>query len=85
MIEEIRGPEGRQLTVRRGEMVFDIPSEQEGVDEIVSVSDPHSPDAAAPINLGGAWRDLVDGEAMLEALDRMGRESAPSPPIIAID
>ena len=81
MIEEIRGTEGRQLTVRRGEMVFDIPSEQ----EIVSVSDPHSPDAAAPINLGGAWRDLVDGEAMLEALDRMGRESAPSPPIIAID
>jgi hypothetical protein len=85
MIGKVSGMEGRQLIVREGQMVFDVPSGQGGVDEIVSVGDAHRADAAGPINLGGAWRSLADGEALLAALDRLGREAPPTPPIIAID
>lgn len=79
---------GRQmLTVRKDQMVFAIPSSEQGVDEIVYVDD-ESIDASSrePINLGGAWATLVeDGDALLEAIERDGRNSPPSPPITVID
>lgn len=84
MIGEVRGMKGHQLIVRKGQMVFDVSSEQGGVNEIVSVSDAHSADAAFPTNLGCSWQSMVDGEAMLAALDRLGRDAAPTPPITAI-
>ena len=48
-----------QLTIRPGQMVFDVPSDQEGVDEIVYAVSANGVEAASPSNLGGAWRDLV--------------------------
>jgi len=36
------------------------------------------------LDLAGAWSDL-DGDAMLEALDRIRHESNPTPPIVSID
>jgi len=85
MIGKVGSMEGRQVIVHEGQMVFDVPSGQGGVDEIVSVGDEHSVDASGPTNLGGAWHSLVDGEVMLAALDRLGREAAPTPPITVID
>jgi hypothetical protein len=70
----IRESEPQRLIVREGQMVFDVPSREDGVEEIVYVTDNGTDDPAAPINLGGAWAGLIDGDAMLEALDRMGHE-----------
>jgi hypothetical protein len=67
----IRGTEPQRLIVREGQMVFDIPSREDGVEQIVYVADYGTDDPAAPINLGGAWACLIDGDAMLEALDRI--------------
>jgi hypothetical protein len=74
-----------RLTVRAGEMVFDVPSVDEGVDEIVLATGTYySEEPGTAIDLGGAWKHLVDGDAMLEALDRLGREAPPTPPIMSI-
>ncbi len=71
----------RTLTVRTGQMVFDVPSAEEGVDEVVYVLDSQGEGSDGSISLGGAWRGLVDGDAMLDA---MGREAPPTPPITSI-
>jgi hypothetical protein len=73
------------LAVRSDDIVFDVPSEVEGVDEIVYVltRTPHEPTTG--VNLGGAWRDLVDGDTMLDALDQIGNDTPLSPPITSID
>ena len=81
----IRETDPQKLTVREGQMVFDIPSSEAGVEETFYVTDNSNSDSAAPINLGGAWAGLLDGDVMLEALDRMGHESSPTPPILSID
>jgi hypothetical protein len=73
------------IIVRTGQMVFAIPSEEEGVDEVIYVTDDTGTSTAEPINLGGAWAGLIDGDAMLEALERMRHEVPPTPPITSID
>ena len=75
------------LTVRNDQIVFAVPSNEHGVDEIVYVDDEHvRASAHEPVNLGGAWAGLVeDGDALLEAIERAGRDSPPSPPVTAID
>ena len=65
-------------------MVFAIPSAEEGVDEIVYVDDNAGNSSAEPANLAGAWVGLVDGDALLDAIERIGHESPPSP-IISVD
>lgn len=73
------------VIVREDQMVFVIPSAEEGVDEIVYVdNDGDGTPSAEPINLAGAWVGLVDGDALLDAIDRIGHESPPSP-IASID
>jgi hypothetical protein len=64
-----------RLTIRSGQMVFDVPSVEEGIDEIVYTTGIQSDEPTTVINLGGAWLRLVDGDAMLEALDRLGSEA----------
>ena len=52
----------------------------------LSASVPEKPAVWAwNLYLGGAWQHLVDGDAMLEALDRLGREGPSTPPIISIE
>ncbi len=70
------------ITVRTGQMIFAISSDEEGVNAVVSVTDDSDTDATEPINLGGAWAGLVDADAMLDALERMGHEAPSSPPIV---
>jgi hypothetical protein len=60
-------------------MVFDVPSEEQGVDEIVYAIAQPPAESTARLNLGGAWHDLTDADAMLEALDRLGRGVTPTP------
>ena len=85
-MSELIDRQPQMLTVREGQMVFAVPSTQEGIDEIVYVMDENvNNDSGVPINLGGSLARLVDGDAMLEALDTIGRESFPSPPITSID
>lgn len=70
------------LKVRSNQMVFSIPSEEEGVDEIFYVDNAdNDPLSYQPINLGGAWAGLVDGDALLESIERFGREAPPSEPL----
>jgi hypothetical protein len=75
----------QRIAVRTGQMVFAIPSDEDSVDEIVYVTDDTAPYTDEPINLGGAWAGMIDADAMLTALDRMGREALPTPPITSID
>lgn len=66
-------------------MVFVIPSDEEGLDEIVYVDDDNAGTSSAePVNLAGAWAGLVDGDALLDAIDQIGHESPPSP-LISIE
>ncbi len=85
-MEELRDNRPLTLVVRDNRMVFVIPSQEEGVEEVVYV-DGEQPgqNEGEPINLGGALANLVDGDAMLEALDRIGRESPPTPPNVCIE
>ncbi len=74
------------LTVRSNQMVISIPSEKEGADEVLYVdSVDNSPFVHQPVNLGGAWAGLVNGDELLEAIERSGRETPPSEPITSID
>lgn len=84
-MSSMKETEPQTITVRTGQMVFAIPSDEEGVDEVVSVTDDNDTDATEPINLGGAWAGLVDADVMLDALERMGHEAPPTPPITSID
>lgn len=84
-MSELKERHPRILVVRENQMVFSVPSQEEGIEEIVYVDDAednHNVDA--PINLGGALANLVDGDAMLAALDAAGHESRPTPPITSI-
>jgi hypothetical protein len=84
-MEELRDSRQHTLVVRDNQMVFVIPSQVEGVEEVVYIdSEQPVQNEGEPINLGGALANLVDGDAMLEALDRIGRESPPTPPIACI-
>lgn len=84
-MSSMKETEPQTITVRTGQMVFAIPSDEDGVDEVVSVTDDNDTDATEPINLGGAWAGLVDADTMLDALERMGHEAPPTPPILSID
>ena len=82
----LRDNRSHTLVVRNNQIVFAIPSQEEGVEEVVCIdSEEPGQNAGEPINLGGALANLVDGDAMLEALDRIGRESPPTPTIGRIE
>jgi len=85
-MNDVTPREVEALTVRSNQMVFSIPSEEEGVDEVLYVdSVDNSPFAHQPVNLGGAWAGLVNGDELLEAIERSGRETPPSEPITLVD
>lgn len=85
-MNEIGQRETQTLTVRTNQMVFTVPSDQEGVDEILYVDNEDiNPSSSEPVNLGGAWAGLIDADALLEAIDRSGRETPPSLPITSLD
>jgi hypothetical protein len=85
MMNEAYASRTSRLAIRPDHMVFDVPSEEQGVDEVVYAIAQPTGESTARLNLGGAWRDLIDADAMLEALDRLGREAPPTPPITSID
>ncbi len=77
--------EPQRIAVRTGQMVFAIPSDEDGVAEIVCVTDDSSTYPAEPINLGGAWAGMLDADSMLAALDTMRRKAPPTSLITSID
>jgi len=84
MIEmsEVAQREVDTLKVRSNQMVFSIPSEEDGVDEILYVdSATDTRFSKQPVNLGGAWAGLVDGDELLESIEKSGRETPPSEPL----
>jgi hypothetical protein len=79
--------QSRTLLVRSGEPVYVVPIDLDGVEyELYVAGDDAAEELRTPeslrdaLNLAGAWSDM-DGDAMLEALQRMRRESKPTPPI----
>lgn len=83
---DLRERHSRTVTVREDQMVFAIPSSEEGVDEIVYIDgEIASMPSHEPVNLSGAWAGLVDGDDLFEAIERFGHETPPSLPISFID
>ncbi len=81
-MNEVAQREVDTLKVRSNQIVFSIPSEEEGVDEILYVDSADSSHLSdQPVNLGGAWAGLVDGDELLESIERSGRETPPSEPV----
>jgi len=69
------------LTVKGNQILYALPTDN---DEVIYTTDERYGEIGQePINLAGIWADL-DGDAMLEARDRMGREAPPTPPIVSI-
>lgn len=80
--------ERRELVVRAGEPLIGIPDEIDGADVTRYVASDEDADAAMSedslrdaLSLAGAWSHL-DWEETLGELERIRRESTPTPPIV---
>ena len=75
------------LVVEGDQPVLAIPSEENGREVVLYFTDEAAAEAAAAddsiaeaLRLGGAWQDL-DWAEMERALERIGHENPPTPPI----
>lgn len=83
----MRSEQPKSLIVRPGQHLVAVPYEEDGAEVIryfvedESTEVPLSEEQVAKIrSLFGVWSDL-DGDEMLEALERIRHESKPTPPI----
>jgi len=73
-----------RLTVRRDQMLFAIPVEDEGVEETIFTTEDIQATSGDPIKLAGAWSHL-NWDEVQAFFDRLDRESVPSAPLQADD
>lgn len=82
-----RRTRGGSLVARRDQPLIAVPAERDGDEGVCYFVDDDAADRAlgldsspAAIKLAGIWSDL-DADEMLDALERMRRETPPTPPI----
>lgn len=78
-----RRARGSSLVARRDQPLIAVPAERDGDEGVCYFVDDDAADRAlgqGAIKLAGVWSDL-DADEMLDALERMRRETPPTPPI----
>jgi hypothetical protein len=85
-----QAPPFASLTVPEGQPLIGVFLEENGQDVVRYFADEAAADAAvsqtatqAALSVIGAWSDL-DWDEMADALERIGHESTPTPPIVEL-